>query len=91
MTDPGVRSERRYCLLKMRSAERCGLRALASLWAAKHAAEAGTALGDDFPARAKLIAAGYSALEDIAGADDSELMDAGLTRHEAAAALAAVG
>lgn len=86
-----VTSQRRYYLRKRLTARRDGDVALERAWAGMQASAPNAALPDNFPARAKLAAAGYSAIEDVTGADVDELVtDAGLSRHEAAAVVAAV-
>jgi hypothetical protein len=87
----GILSPRRYYLLKRQVADRRGEQALASTWRAKQEATPGTALAANYPARAALVAAGYSTVEDLAGADVAELRSAGLSTADAAAALAARG
>lgn len=62
----------------------------ASVWQAKQEAEPGTPLAADFPYLALLVAAGYSTVEDIDGADQAELMEAGLSAAQASTALAAL-
>lgn len=49
-----------------------------------------TALPATFPALSKLTAAGYTTKEDLDGADDTELVEAGLNHSEARAAIAAL-
>ncbi len=91
MTDPGVYSARRYKLVKMQAAEDEDVPSLVSTWKSLHESTLGTPLPADFPGRAQLIAAGYSATEDIVGATASELgRRAGLNRRTADAAIAAV-
>lgn len=85
-----IGSARRYYLGKRLGAARGGDPALGGAWRALQEAEPGTSLSGSFPARSKLVAAGYSTVEDIDGADVSELQAAGLTRAEATAALAAI-
>ena len=62
------------------------------VWRAKHnAATPATPLPANFPSRSKLVAAEYTCIEDVDGADIDELVDkVDLTREEAAAALAAI-
>lgn len=86
-----VGSTRRYYLLKGLEAERKGDRALASTWKRKQLDEGGTALEPSFPHRARLVAAGYVAVEDLVGATIEELQLIGLFRNEADAVLAALG
>ena len=83
-----IKSVRRYCLHKRRQHAEA-LDDDDTVWKAKQEAEPGTALPASFPARAKLVAAGYSTDVDLDGADETELVDAGLTTREAQAALAA--
>ncbi len=84
-----VSSSRRYYLLKRLAARSNSDRALDAAWHGMQKGVPGTALPLNFPARAELVAAGYSAIEDVFGADVDELLDAGLTRSEATAAIAA--
>ena len=83
-----TKSYRRYCLGKRqeRAAEGDDNDAV---WKAKQEAEPGTALAATFPALSKLATAGYSTDTDLDGADEAELVRAGLTTREAAAVLAA--
>lgn len=53
------------------------------VWQAKQEAQPGTALPSDFPWRAELETMGYTAREDIDGADADELVRAGLTERQA--------
>ncbi len=50
----------------------------------------GTAIPTTFPARAELAAAGYLVVEELDGADTTELTNAGLGPAQAAAVLAAM-
>ena len=91
MTERGVYAVRRYYLLKAFAAGDACDGAMQSAWLGKQQSEPGTSLADDFPARSRLVAAGYSCVEDIYGADVNELRKrAGLTQREADAALAAL-
>ncbi len=83
-------SPRRYYLLKWRGLEDLCEHELALIFKAKQAEIAGTALPSDFPGRAALIAAGYTAIEDVTGADEDELVDVGLDDSTAAQAVEAV-
>lgn len=85
-----VRRPRRYYLAKRLAARRDGQKALELTWQGKQEAEAGTPLAADFPARAALVAAGYTTTEDLDGADVDELRRAGLSTKDASAALAAL-
>lgn len=87
-----VKTHRRYCLLKAHAASDEDATELAKTWLSKQAAIAGTALADDFPTKSQLEAAHYSTVEDIDGADEDELViRVGITRAQAAAAIAAIG
>lgn len=85
-----IENPHRYLLLKAHAADRRGDGELAATWRGKHQGLAGTALAADFPLRARLLAAGYQHTEDITGADEHELVEAGLTRREALQVLAAI-
>lgn len=85
-----IGSPRRFYLLKALAAKARGELALAAVWEAKQLEQEGASLPAEFPARAKLVAAGYVALEDIHGAEPAELTtNASLSMREAIAALAA--
>lgn len=86
-----VRRARRYYLLKRLSATREDS-GLASAWRGLQEREPGTSLPASFPGRESLVAAGYTTIEDVDGADVSELLSnvPGLGRRDAEAALAAV-
>lgn len=87
-----VDNARREAMFLAIDAKALGNSALEIALRARHRALPGTPLPSGFPARAKLVAAGYLATEDLTGADESELQRlAALTRAEARAALAAVG
>jgi hypothetical protein len=63
---------------------------LAAIWQHHQEQQPHTLLPAGFPAKAKLEAAGYTALEDLVGASADELIDwAALSQLEAQAALAA--
>lgn len=81
---------RRYYLLKARAARHLEDDGLARAWLAKHDAMPGTPLPDDFPSRQVLIAAGYTAAEDVDGITITELLDLGLSLKEADAVLRAL-
>lgn len=78
-----VVSVRRYYLLERLAARRREDFAMSSVFRAKQEAEAATPLPIDFPSRAPLVAAGYSTVEDINGADIEELLCAKLTTKQA--------
>jgi hypothetical protein len=83
-------SVRRYYLAKRHAALDNGDKALELVWEGKQLAEPGEALPTDFPYAARLIALGYVALEDLAGADAEELTDQGFTSRESTEILAAL-
>lgn len=89
-TEAAVKRPRRYYLGKRQQANERGDISVADVWRAKQEAEPGTALAATFPHRSKLEPLGYTTTEDIDGANEEELMSAGLTRREAAAVLAAL-
>lgn len=78
-----VISVRRYYLLERLAAFRRDDFAIASVFRAKQEAESATALPADFPSRVLLVAAGYSTVEDINGADLEELLCAQLSTKQA--------
>lgn len=83
-------NHRRYCFLKYRDAVALE-DDMETVWDAKRRAMPGTVLTSGFPARPALLAAGYLAEEELEGADETELLNAGLTQAQAAAVLAAIG
>ncbi|MFO7179572.1 MAG: hypothetical protein DIU78_012820 [Pseudomonadota bacterium] len=84
------RSHRRFYLSKRIAARLRGEHALALIWHYHQDQQPHTDLPEGFPAKAKLEAAGYTALEDLEGASVGELEDwACLTQREAESALAA--
>lgn len=85
-----IGNPRRYYLLKAIADERDYDGELSPVWRAKQAEIAGTALPVDFPHREQLAAAGYSAIEDLAGTDADELSTSGLNRSQAAGVLRAL-
>jgi len=85
-----ITSPRRFYLLKRRAATDLGEFGLASLWQAKQEAIYWPDLPTDFPARAELVAAGYTTAIDLTGADADELKLIGLTRSETTAVLEAL-
>jgi len=54
-----------------------------AVWRALRLAESGTDLPSDIPARAKLVAGGVLAIEEITGASVPELVALGLSQTEA--------
>lgn len=81
---------RRYYLAKRRYWLALEEWAAAGVWRWKQEQIAWPDLPAAFPARAKLIAAGYTTVRDLDGADLDELTTLGLTRREALAVLAAM-
>lgn len=87
MADP----YRRFLVSAIRTAKATGLPAVAAVLINQHAERPGTALGADFPMRAKLALSFYTAVEDLEGADADELIrGAGLTAYEAKAVIGAM-
>lgn len=87
--DLSIGNHRRYCYAKYRYWLPLDYnQALA--WDGKRRTIAGTDIPASFPARSALLAAGYLVLEEIEGANSTELIDAGLTAPQAAAVLAAM-
>jgi hypothetical protein len=68
-------SHRRFYLSKRIAARLEGMHALESLWRGKQEAEPATPLPEDFPHRTELEAHGYTAQEDLVGADECELVE----------------
>jgi hypothetical protein len=89
MADQQCATHRRYCFLKYKAAWRDESN-VDTAWDAKRRLLPGTTLPTTFPARSLLIAAGYLVLEEVEGADSTELIAAGLTSSQAAAVLAAL-
>lgn len=85
-----VASHRRYLLVKALAAAKDDS-ALALAWRTQQLATAGTALPITFPHHAKLVAAWYETVEDVRGADASELQKyASLARKDAETVVAAI-
>lgn len=81
---------RRYYLLKRFAARDAGDNNLALTWRAEQEAQPGTDLPAGFPSKGALEAVGYTALEDVDGADWQELqVEAQLNQRQAEAAIAA--
>lgn len=81
---------RRWYLLQAQWARDTFQEGLASLLYGKQQEQPGTPLPANFPFRAALIAANYTALEDITGANADELVRAvGLSGRDAATVIAA--
>lgn len=64
--------------------------AMAGAWRSKQEAEPGTALPSTFPFLSRLATECYETEEDLDGADECELIDAGFTQWEARTILAAL-
>lgn len=75
MADPEVGSPRRYFLLKRQAALRENSPALAGTWRWRQEQEPATPLPAGFPYSEQLADAGYTAEEDLAGADLDELLE----------------
>ena len=80
---------RRYYLRK-RLVSRLTQDGLEEVWHAKQIELPGEPLAEGFPFRSRLAVAGYVAREDLDGATSEELHQAGLSRREAAAVIAAL-
>lgn len=85
-----IQSHRRYCFLKYHKARNEVSDDAADAWNTKRRSISGTSIPATFPAQPDLGAAGYEVLEEITGADTTELTNAGLTSAQAAAVLAAL-
>jgi hypothetical protein len=86
-----INSVRRHRLLKRLAAGVLGEVALEGVWRAKQEATSATALPDGFPFAARLAAVGYTAVEDLDGADADELVEnVSLSTREAEAVLTAL-
>lgn len=81
---------RRYYLGKRLDAVRLGDLALSYFWRFKQEELYWPDLPADFPGRAILVAVGYTTVRDLDGATEDELVDVGLSRSVAAAALVAM-
>lgn len=68
---------RRYCLLE-RLYARAHETGFEAFWHKRQIDEPGTPFPEDFPLVAELAPVGYVALEDLEGACEDELVDAGL-------------
>ena len=84
-----LNTPRRYYLQKRRKA-RALSDATEMVFQAKQDAEPGTPLAATFPHLTQLATAGYTTTEDLDGADEDELVTAGLTRREAQDVVAAL-
>ena len=84
-----VKTRRRFYTLAYRDALRL-LNGMDGVFQSLAAAQPHTDLPAGFPVLSLLQAAGYSAVEDLDGATESELVALGLTTFQANAALAAL-
>lgn len=85
-----VNSARRFYLLSAQFLEGdINSESLKQVWWGKQEAQPGTPFPATFPFQAELVAAHYKALEDLNGADQQELISAGLAFFKAKAVLAA--
>jgi len=88
--DSSIISSRRFYLSKRIAARLLGDHALSSIWQYHQEQQPNTVLPDGFPAKAALAVAGYTASEDLEGADEHELVEwARISNSAARAALAA--
>jgi len=86
-----IARSRRFYLLKRLAAKAEGQLSLASFWQARQEEEPGWLLSSSFPSRLALEKTGYTTMEDVAGADQTELRRAGLSSLDADAVILAVG
>jgi hypothetical protein len=63
---------------------------LDTVWQSKQESISGTPLAESFPNRTALAAIGYTTVEDLDGADEEELVRAGLSQHQATEVIAAL-
>lgn len=85
-----IQSHRRYCFLKYHMVRNVVSDDAADVWNTKRRSIAGTDLPATFPALIELSNAGYEVIEEVTGADETELTNAGLSAAQAAAVLAAL-
>ena len=86
-----VKTARRYFLLQAQAEERQADPDFGGVWRSKQQQVEGTALPSTFPHRARLVAAGYSTVEDLDGAEAPELVrQVRLSLREAQAVLLAL-
>lgn len=79
----GVGTIRRYYRLRAEALRQQAAEAVAAVYEAKAEAQPGTQFPDNFPLRDRLIAAGYSVVEELRGATADELVAKGFTRRQA--------
>lgn len=82
-------SPRRFYLSKRIVARLLGEHALSSNWWHQQDQQPHTVLPDGFPSKAALAIAGYTASEDLEGADESELVEWACISNSAARAVLA--
>ena len=85
-----LRNVRRYYLQRRRYWRVRDETSLAAVFQSKQEAEPGELLGLTFPHRSALSLLGYPTDADLDGADDDELVTAGLTRKQAREVIAAL-
>ena len=85
-----IRSARRYYLLKRLAARVSGDSALELTWQSKQEGEGGIGLPPDLPSYTTLVAAGYSTVQDLDGADTDELASIGIRNRQADRVFAAL-
>jgi hypothetical protein len=85
-----LKTPRRYYLHKRLEARLYYCDDSDGVWKAKQEAQPGTPLPDDFAHRTTLADLGYTASEDLDGADADELERAGLTQRQATEVIAAL-
>lgn len=84
-----VNTHRRFAFLKMQAAV-ADQSPMGPAWDGIRKGDPGTELPANFPARTNLVSAGYLVVEEVDGADETELTNAGLSPQQAAAVIAAV-
>jgi hypothetical protein len=84
---PYVTTARRHYFLRERELRRSGQDGAADYFRSAKLAQAGTALADDVPGRADLLAAGVLVTEEVTGAGVDELRGYGLSTRSAVALL----
>ncbi len=84
-----ISTPRRYYLLKAAVA-RAACDDMETVWRGKQKAEPGTVLSPSFPYVTELAAAGYFTDTDLAGAEEDELVSAGLNGAQARRVLASL-
>jgi hypothetical protein len=85
-----VKRSRRYYLHKRLEARLYSFDDSEAFWRAKQEAEPGTPLAATLPHRSALADVGYSTVEDLDGADEAELVRAGLNQSQAKAIINAL-